>query len=63
MMSLFCHPLAIRSCASSVLKIVKDEKEHDDLEHSMIQVARCIKHECKEMKFVRTHDVGIIRPG
>ena len=47
--------IAFRSCASSVLKIVKDEKELDDLQHSKVQVAKCIERECMAMKSKRTH--------
>ena len=36
-------------------KIVKDENEGDELEHSKIKVAKCIKRECKQMKFESTH--------
>ena len=34
---------------------MKDENEGDELEHSKIKVARCIKRECKQMKFESTH--------
>ena len=47
--------IAFNRCVSSVLKIVKDENEDDELEHSKIKVSRCIKRECKQMKSKRTH--------
>lgn len=49
----YASVIAFRSCAS-VLKIVKDEKEHEYLEHKT-QVARCTERECKEMKCKRRH--------
>ena len=35
--------------------MLKDERNHDYLEHSKIHVARCIEQECKEIKCKRTH--------
>lgn len=47
--------VVFRNSASFVLKMVKDDKAHDDLEHSKIQVARAIEQECKDMKCNRMH--------
>ncbi|MPC81316.1 hypothetical protein E2C01_075923 [Portunus trituberculatus] len=47
--------MAFRNSASFVLKMVKDDKAHDDLKHSKIQIARSIEQECKDMKCNRTH--------
>ena len=38
-----------------VLKMGKDDKAQDDLEHSKISVARSIEQECNDMKCNRTH--------
>ena len=47
--------IAFSKSATSVLKIVKDTLECDNLEHSKIEVARCIARECKEITSKRTH--------
>ena len=57
--SILSFPIVIEKvkerCPLSVLKIRKDGSEDDELEHSKIKVARCIKRECKEIKCKRTH--------